>query len=437
MLDRHAVQALLEAGTSPKQVARQFQCSRRTIERIAREPAVIDADDARARAARRLGRPGVDPAISGRIAEWLTTEPDLPPGEVHRRLREAGTPLGLSTVYRLLTAVRATLPAPIMVRFEGVAGEFAQFDFGHTEVRLVDGARRRVHFAAYRLKWSRWLWVVVVPNERVEALIRALLASFAASGGVPLKVVFDNPKTVVLRRDEGRPVWNSTLAQCIVDYGTSIELCTPHAPEQKGSVENLVGFAKRAFFRARRFQDLTTDLPQQLAEWLVEVNEARASRATGVIPAIRLAEEQQRLQPLAVAPADYGLQLPVHVGPTAMVAYQGRRAACPPRSISIRIASRSCAPVGGMRPRIRASRSSARSAISPASAPRNSPRSTARASGCTTCASDSSSSAPSARRTLRSSSTSAPTRGRAASSASSGCSRRWARTAVASSCSAP
>ena len=329
MLDRHAVQALLEAGTPPQQIARQFQCSRRTIERIAREPAVTDADDARARAARRLGRPGVDPGIPAQIAVWLTTEPDLPPGEVHRRLREAGTPLGLSTVYRLLTAVRATRPTPIMVRFEGVAGEFAQFDFGHTEVRLVDGARRRVHFAAYRLKWSRWLWVVVVPNERVEALIRALLASFAASGGVPLKVVFDNPKTVVLRRDEGRPVWNATLAQCIVDYGTSIELCTPHAPEQKGSVENLVGFAKRAFFRARRFQDLTTDLPQQLAGWLVEVNEARASRATGVIPATRLAEEQRRLQPLAVAPADYGLQLPVHVGPTAMVAYQGVRYAMP------------------------------------------------------------------------------------------------------------
>lgn len=54
--------------------------------------------------------------------------------------------------------------------------------------------------------------MAVVPNERVEALIRSLLAGFAASGGVPLRVVFDNPKTVVLRREDGRPVWHPTLA---------------------------------------------------------------------------------------------------------------------------------------------------------------------------------------------------------------------------------
>lgn len=41
--------------------------------------------------------------------------------------------------------------------------------------------------------------MVIVPNERVEALIRSLLDSSAAYGGVPLRVVFDNPKTVVMK----------------------------------------------------------------------------------------------------------------------------------------------------------------------------------------------------------------------------------------------
>ncbi|MDP3774052.1 MAG: hypothetical protein Q8Q85_07255, partial [Gemmatimonadales bacterium] len=31
------------------------------------------------------------------------------------------------------------MPAQMLVRFEGVAGEFAQFDFGEVSVRLVDG----------------------------------------------------------------------------------------------------------------------------------------------------------------------------------------------------------------------------------------------------------------------------------------------------------
>jgi transposase len=335
MLDRHAVQTRLAAGQRPRQIAQALGISVRTVWRIAKEPAVTSGDDRAARRARRLGRPPVADTVPALLRTWLTTEPDLPPGEVHRRLDEAGHALGLSTVYRLLGATRPTLPASVQVRFEGVAGEFAPFDFGHVEVRLVDGARRRIHFAAYRLKWSRWMFVTVVPNERAEALIRSLLAAFAASGGVPLRVVFDNPKTVVLRREAGRPVWHPTLAQAVLDYGTSIELCTPHQPQQKGSVENLVGFVKRAFFRARRFLDLDTDLPQQLTQWLTAVNTERPSRATGVPPAVRLAEEQARLSALAIAPADYGLHVPVTVGPTAMVTYQGVRYAMPAKACGL------------------------------------------------------------------------------------------------------
>ncbi len=145
------------------------------------------------------------------------------------------------------------------------------------------------------------------------------------SGDVPQRVVFDNPKTVVLRRDTGRPVWNATLAQAMLDYGCRIERCTPHAPEQKGGVENLVGFVKRAFFTAR------------------------PSHATGVPPVARLATEQTRLHALAIKPEDYGLHVPVTVGPTSMVAYQG-----------VRRVSASCARAGSTRRCIRASPYSAR-----------------------------------------------------------------------------
>ena len=330
MLDRHAVQELRRAGVTARAIAKQYGVSVRTVRRIGREPPVADGAEAVGGQARRIGRPRVPAALRERVAALVADDRDVPPGEIGRRLREEGTPLGLSSVYRVLRGVRATLPAELLVRFEGVAGEFAQFDFGEVSVRLVDGTRRTVHFAAYRLKYSRWIHVVLVPNERVEALIRSLLASFAAAGpGVPLRVVFDNPKTVVLRHEDGRPVWNATLAQVAIDYGFTIELCTPHQPQQKGAVENLVGFVKRSCFRARRFQDLERDLPEQLAAWLVEVNTVRPCRATREIPATRLLAEQARLKPLAVVPADYGLRFAVTVGPTAMVTHQGIRYAMP------------------------------------------------------------------------------------------------------------
>src|SRR5690606_25044546 len=105
--------------------------------------------------------------------------------------------------------------------------------------------------------------------------------------------------------------------------------CAPRSPEQKGSVENLVGWVKRAFFRARRFADLEHDLPRQLLEWLVVVNEERPSRATKEIPAQRLTAERERMKPLTIPPAEYGLRFPVQVGPTALVDFQGIRYAMP------------------------------------------------------------------------------------------------------------
>jgi len=176
---------------------------------------------------------------------------------------------------------------------------------------------------------------VVVASERLERLVRILLASFAPRGSVPLRVVFDNPKTVVVRREGARIVWNATLAQVVLEYGFSIERCTPRHPEQNGAVENLVGFVKRAFFRACRFVDLIGERPQQLAEWLREVNEARPSRATKEPPVHLLQIEQARLQPLLIAPTEYGLPIPVTVGPTATVHYQGVRYAMPAAARSL------------------------------------------------------------------------------------------------------
>jgi len=330
MLDRHAVHALLKAGHTTREVASQFGVAQRTIQRVAKEPPVDEVDDAEARRRRGVGRPGVVEQVRLRIRDLIETDPKAPPLEYLRQLREEGIRLGESTFYRIFRIAKEQLPTELMVRFEGVAGEFAQFDFGEVDVRLLDECARRIHFAAYRMKYSRWVWVVIVPDERIESLVRALLLCFEHSGGVPLRVVFDNPKTVVLGRDEhGRPIWNSTLAQVAIDYGFTIELCTPRQPQQKGAVENLVKWVKGAFFRARRFADLEHDLPRQLLEWLTAVNEERPSRATKEVPVQRLAAERARMKALAVPPAEYGLRYAVHVGPTALVEFQGIRYAMP------------------------------------------------------------------------------------------------------------
>src|ERR1700746_898918 len=120
----------------------------------------------------------------------------------------------------------------------------------------------------------------------------------------------------------------------MLELGVGVELCWPHSPQQKGAVENLVGFVKSSFFKVRCFHD-QEDLEQQLVEWHREVNQERPCRATGIIPAVRLAEEAPRLRSLKVRPKDLALRIPVYVGPTGTVLHDGHPYSMPPETISM------------------------------------------------------------------------------------------------------
>jgi hypothetical protein len=176
--------------------------------------------------------------------------------------------------------------------------------------------------------------VTIVPNQAVEALCRTLVEHFAELGGIPLVAVFDRPKTVALKwkKDGTVTEWNPTFAQVALELGLGVEVCWPYQPKQKGSVENLVGWVKGSFFKQRRFVD-EEDLLTQLAEWHTEVNTERPSRATGVIPSVRLTEE--RLRPLKVAPSELALRYPVYVGPTGYVLFETNLYAMPAEAIGI------------------------------------------------------------------------------------------------------
>jgi hypothetical protein len=222
------------------------------------------------------------------------------------------------------------------VRFEGLPGEFSQHDFGQVDVEYLDGTVQRARFYASRLKYSRTVRVSLVPDETVETLVRHHADHLHSWGGAPLLCVFDRPKTVALkwRRNGEVTEWNSTFAYAALELGIGVEVCWPHRPQEKGSVENLVGFVKGSFFKQRRFRD-EPDLRQQLADWQREVNDERPCRATGVIPAARLAEEQPRLRALKVRPEELALRIPVYVGPTGTVVHDTHPYSMPPEAIGI------------------------------------------------------------------------------------------------------
>jgi transposase len=335
LLKRHEIQVLLGAGHKKKETAKLAGVPERTVWRIAREPHVVDVNDAAERKARGIGRPSVVESFRNAVVEILKTEPEVQSLEVLRRVRLLGYTGGKTALYGLVSSVRPK-PAEILTRFEGLPGEFSQHDFGHVDVRFIDGRVKRVHFFASRLKYSRWVEVSLVPNETAETLVRNLVSHFAAMGGVPLVAVFDRPRTVALRWAKNGDVteWNPTFAHVTLELGLGVEVCWPYSPQQKGSVENLVGWVKGSFFKQRRFLD-DADLQSQLGDWLHEANTVRPSRATGVTPLERLNDERPRLRPLKVRPENLAMRVPVSVGPTARVLFETNTYAMPPESIGM------------------------------------------------------------------------------------------------------
>src|SRR5215472_12768944 len=302
MLKRHEVEILLKAGHRKTEVARLTGVSLCSVKRIAQEGPVMHVDDAAERAQRQVGRPSTVANFRKPVLEILQQTPDLASLEILRRVQEAGYEGGKTALYALVASLRPKSAKPL-VRFEGLPGEFSQHDFGQIEVQFRNGACQQIHFFASRLKYSRFMRVSLVKDETVESLVRTLAEHLASWGGRPLLCVFDRPKTIALQwRNNGEVTeWNPVFAYATLEMGVGVELCWPYRAQQKGSIENLVGFVKSSFFKVRRFYDLE-DLEQQRRDWEREVNEERPCRATGIIPALRLADEAPRLRPLKVQP---------------------------------------------------------------------------------------------------------------------------------------
>ncbi len=319
------------AGLDPDRIQRLTGVPPRSQRRIVHEEALTTMGEPGFREKPGPGRPSeLASALRQQIDAFLAAEPAMKGAELLRRLRsEHAYRAGKDPVYRYLQQHRSPAPPPApVVRFEGVAGEFAQHDFGTLTVTYTDGATETLTFYAGRLKYSRALHVCLVEGESAEAFLRGMESFARALGGLPLINVIDNTKAAVIRRykDKGtgaeRIQYNEHFATFLQEVGVFAEPTAPYSGNQKGSVESLVKFVKGAFLLARRFRN-RADLLAQLADWLQYTHRERPCDATGVAPAVRLAAERPHLRPLPFGEAGYGLAYPVLVGRDARVRCRG------------------------------------------------------------------------------------------------------------------
>ena len=324
-MKRLQIQTLAQSGELPvKEVAERTEVSESTVRRVCEEAPVQDPEATDAEHSRRMGRPSSLEQFRAEVERWLVEDSDVQSGVLLERLRHEGCTTKKSAVYEFIRKLRPPRARGV-VRFEGLAGEFAQHDFGQFRVRYTaTGKTEVVHFFASRLKYSRLSHVRLVEDEKLESLCFALVDAFDYLGGMPLVSVFDNPKTIVTKHRHPDPVWNSSFSQFAAEIGMVPMANWPRCPQEKGSVENLVGFVKSNFFKVHKFRD-RADLEERLRTWHHEVNDERPSRATGEIPRVRFLLESSRLRAPRIPEGGYALKETRLVRTDGYCEFEGKR----------------------------------------------------------------------------------------------------------------
>lgn len=145
-------------------------------------------------------------------------------------------------------------------------GEACQFDWSQEQVEL-GGLVQTIKLAHFRLCYSRQMFVVAYPRETQEMVLDAHSQAFSFFGGVPLRMIYDNLKTVIDTIFTGKErAFNRRFMTLANHYLFEPVACTPASGWEKGQVENQVGNIREWLFTPRpSFSDFSA-----LNAWLAQ-----------------------------------------------------------------------------------------------------------------------------------------------------------------------
>ena len=162
-------------------------------------------------------------------------------------LGRQGITVGESTVRLMVRQLRSPRRQTAYVPLSFDPGERAEFDFGHAVV-VLNGARVEIPFLAGRLRYAGALFLECFPTERQDSFLLGQRHAFACWGGVTTTVVYDNLKPAVreILRGHTRTA-QAAFAHFRGVYRFEAIVANTAAGWEKGSVENLVGYARRTY----------------------------------------------------------------------------------------------------------------------------------------------------------------------------------------------
>jgi transposase len=167
IMDRLEVKKLKKEGLSNRKIAKRLGINRETVARILAEEKYQDYQLT-------AKRQSILNPYKNKILNALERNPELTKKRVHEIIKDEGYPGGRTIVYEFINSLPKNIDA--VIRFEGLSGEYLQFDFGTiSNPNLLNEHPNRIFFFAARLKYSRTLYVEFCCDQTLETLIRALL----------------------------------------------------------------------------------------------------------------------------------------------------------------------------------------------------------------------------------------------------------------------
>jgi transposase len=223
--------------------------------------------------------------------------------QVFQRLGEQGFDGGYSLVKAYVRTVRPTRQ-PAFLKLAFAPGECAQVDWGSFGSVKVGQTSRRLSFFVMVLCYSRMLYVEFTVSQTMEHFLACHQHAFEYFGAIPHKVMVDNLKSAVLKRAVGdAPVLNPRYADFAAHNGFRIVPCNVGKGNEKGRVENGVGYVKKNFLAGLDLPDFSA-LNPAARQWLETVANVRLHGETRKSPVELWQSEKPHLSPLPLHPFD-------------------------------------------------------------------------------------------------------------------------------------
>ena len=109
----------------------------------------------------------------------------------------------------------------------------------------IAGEMADVHCLVASLPYSNMRLCVALPGENAECLCHGLMLVFEHIGGVPPVIVMDNATGAGRRNAKGEVALTGVFSAFVAHYRLEVRFCNPYSGNEKGSVENAVGFLRR------------------------------------------------------------------------------------------------------------------------------------------------------------------------------------------------